>query len=148
MSSLNKVMLIGNIGQEPETKKLSNDDILVNISVATNSKVKDKETGQYENKVEWHRVVLFGQAAKFTAEYLKKGSKVYIEGSLKTNKWQDKNGQDRYTTQIVSYDIKSMGGDSKYTQDQADVAPRANSGSIDATSKSISQEFASDDVPF
>ncbi len=98
---INKVILIGNLGQDPETRYTSNGNTVTNLNLATSEIWKDKNTGKNKEKTEWHKVVLFGKLAEIAAEYLYKGSQVYIEGSLKTRKWQDKNGNDRYTTEIV-----------------------------------------------
>ncbi len=98
---INKVILIGNLGQNPEIRYTSNGNTVTNLNLATSEIWKDKNTGEKKEKIEWHKVVLFGKLAEIAAEYLSKGSQIYIEGSLKTRKWQDKNGYDRYTTEIV-----------------------------------------------
>lgn len=98
---INKVILIGYLGQDPETRYMSNGNIVTNISIATTESWKDKQTNELKEKTEWHRVVLFGKLAEIASEYLHKGSQVYVEGSLKTRKWQNKNGQDRYITEII-----------------------------------------------
>ncbi|CAL1329427.1 single-stranded DNA-binding protein [Candidatus Providencia siddallii] len=98
---INKVILIGNLGQNPEIRYTPNGIAVLNLSIATSDNWKDKQTGEKREKTEWHRVVIFGKIAEITNEYLKKGSQVYIEGSLQTRKWQDKNGQDRYITEII-----------------------------------------------
>lgn len=98
---VNKVILIGNLGQDPEVKYMPNGNAVTNVSVATTDSWKDKQTGQNQERTEWHRVVFFGRLAEIAGEYLRKGSKVYIEGALRTRKWQGQDGQDRYTTEIV-----------------------------------------------
>ncbi|HLT04313.1 MAG TPA: single-stranded DNA-binding protein [Pseudomonas sp.] len=98
---VNKVILIGNLGGDPETRYLPNGNAVTNITLATTDSWKDKQTGQLQERTEWHRVVLFGRVAEIAAEYLRKGSQCYIEGRLQTRKWQDQQGQDRYTTEIV-----------------------------------------------
>lgn len=98
---INKVILIGNLGQDPEVRALANGNSVANVSIATTESWKDKNTEQTKEKTEWHRVVFFGKLADIVGQYLKKGSKVYIEGRLQTRKWQDKSGQDRYTTEVV-----------------------------------------------
>lgn len=103
---INKVILIGYLGQEPEIRYMTNGGMVTHISIATSVSWKDKQTNEFKEKTEWHRVVLFGKLAEIASEYLHKGSQVYIEGSLQTRKWQDQNGQDRYTTEI----IVSVGG--------------------------------------
>ncbi len=98
---INKVILIGNLGQKPEIRYTTNGKTVVNLSIATSNTWKDKNTGENKKKTEWHKVVLFGKLAEIAAEYLNKGSQVYIEGSLQTRKWQDKKGYERYTTEII-----------------------------------------------
>ncbi|HTN29343.1 MAG TPA: single-stranded DNA-binding protein [Pseudomonas sp.] len=98
---VNKVILIGNVGGDPETRYLPNGNAVTNITLATSDSWKDKQTGQLQERTEWHRVVLFGKVAEIAGEYLRKGSQCYIEGRLQTRKWQDQQGQDRYTTEIV-----------------------------------------------
>ncbi|WP_392564433.1 single-stranded DNA-binding protein [Orbus wheelerorum] len=98
---INKVILVGNLGQDPEVRYLPNGGAVANISIATSETWKDKQTGEQKDKTEWHRVVIFGKLAEIAGEYLKKGSQVYIEGQLQTRKWQDQSGQDKYTTEVV-----------------------------------------------
>ncbi|ALD15471.1 single-stranded DNA-binding protein [Buchnera aphidicola (Aphis glycines)] len=98
---VNKVILIGHLGQDPEVRYMPNGNAVVNMTLATSENWKDKNTGENKEKTEWHRVVLFGKLAEIAGEYLRKGSQVYIEGSLQTRKWQDQNGFDRYTTEII-----------------------------------------------
>ncbi|QIQ21830.1 single-stranded DNA-binding protein [Zophobihabitans entericus] len=98
---INKVILVGNLGQDPEVRYLPNGGAVTNISIATSETWKDKQTGEQKDRTEWHRVVIFGKLAEIAGEYLKKGSQVYIEGSLQTRKWQDQSGQDRYSTEVV-----------------------------------------------
>ncbi|WAI11726.1 MAG: single-stranded DNA-binding protein [Buchnera aphidicola (Macrosiphum albifrons)] len=98
---VNKVILIGHLGQDPEVRYMPNGNAVVNMTLATSENWKDKNTGENKEKTEWHRIVLFGKLAEIAGEYLRKGSQVYIEGSLQTRKWQDQNGLERYTTEIV-----------------------------------------------
>ena len=98
---VNKVILVGNVGGDPETRYLPNGNAVTNITLATSDSWKDKQTGQLQERTEWHRVVFFGKVAEIAGEYLRKGSQVYVEGRLQTRKWQDQSGQDRYTTEIV-----------------------------------------------
>jgi len=105
---INKVILIGNIGGDPETRYLPSGGAVTNITVATSESWKDKQSGQAQERTEWHRVVFFNRLAEIAGEYLRKGSKVYIEGSLRTRKWQDKDGQDRYTTEIVANEMQML----------------------------------------
>ena len=101
MAGINKVILVGNLGTKPEIKYASNGNAISNLSVATSESWTDKSTGQKQDRTEWHRVSLFGKVAEIAGQYLDKGSKVYVEGKLQTRKWQDQNGQDRYTTEVV-----------------------------------------------
>ncbi|WP_444929579.1 single-stranded DNA-binding protein [Microbulbifer sp. SSSA002] len=108
---INKVILIGNLGNDPETKYMPSGGAVTNISLATSESWKDKQTGQQQERTEWHRVVFFNRLAEIAGEYLRKGAKVYVEGSLRTRKWQDKNsGQDRYTTEIVASEMQMLDG--------------------------------------
>ena len=109
MASVNKVILIGNLGKDPETRYLPSGDAVTNISVATTDTWKDK-SGEKQEHTEWHRVAFFGKTAEIAGEYLKKGSPVYIEGRIRTRKWQDKEGQDRYSTEIVADRMQLLGG--------------------------------------
>ena len=107
---LNKVMLIGNLGADPETRYTTGNSAITNIRLATAESWRDKESGDLQERTEWHRVVFFGRLAEIAAEYLRKGSQVYIEGRLQTRKWQDQNGQDRYSTEIVAGEMQMLGG--------------------------------------
>jgi single-strand DNA-binding protein len=108
MASVNKVIIIGNLGRDPETRYMPDGGAITNISVATTDKWKDK-SGEMQEKTEWHRVAFFGKLAEIAGEYLKKGSQVYVEGRLQTRKWQDKDGQDKYTTEIVANVMQMLG---------------------------------------
>lgn len=111
MSSLNKVLLIGNLGKDPESRFLPSGGAVCNFSIATTETWKDKQSGQKQEKTEWHNITMYGRLAEIAGEYLKKGSQVYIEGRLQTRKWQDKQtGADRYTTEIVADEMKMLGG--------------------------------------
>ncbi|TNC79560.1 MAG: single-stranded DNA-binding protein [Oleiphilus sp.] len=105
---INKVILIGNLGNDPDTRFTAQGSAVTNLSLATDESYKDKNTGQMVPKTEWHRIVLFNRLAEIAKEYLKKGSKVYIEGRLQTRKWQDQSGQERYTTEIVANDLQML----------------------------------------
>lgn len=135
---VNKVILVGNLGQDPETRFLPSGGSVTNISVATSESWKDKETGQPQERTEWHRIVFFNKLAEIAGEYLKKGSKVYVEGQLRTRKWQDQSGADRYTTEIVAKEMQMLDsrGSSQSSEDtaQPQYAPMG--------------EVAADDVPF
>lgn len=109
MASLNKVMLIGNLGADPEMRYLPSGDAVANIRIATTESWKDKASGEKKEETEWHRVSFFGKLAEIVGEYLKKGSPVYVEGRIKTRKWQDKDGQDRYSTEVVADRMQMLG---------------------------------------
>ena len=115
---INKVILVGNLGQDPETRYMPSGSPVTNVNVATTDQWKDKQTGQPQERTEWLRVVFFNKLAEIAGQYLKKGSKVYIEGSLRTRKWQGQDGQDRYTTEIVANEMQmldSRGGGGDYS---------------------------------
>ena len=105
---INKVILVGNCGQDPETRFSAAGAAITNVSIATSESWKDKQTGQQQERTEWHRVVFFNRLGEIAGEYLKKGSKIYVEGSLRTRKWQDKEGHDRYTTEIVGNEMQML----------------------------------------
>jgi single-strand DNA-binding protein len=107
---INKVILVGNLGQDPEVRYTANGAAVANITVATSEQWTDRQSGQKQERTEWHRVVLFGRLGEIAGEYLRKGSQVYLEGKLQTRKWQDQNGQDRYTTEIVANEMQMLGG--------------------------------------
>ena len=114
---VNKAIIVGTLGQDPDVKYTATGSPVVNISVATNESWKDKQTGEQVEKTEWHRIVMFGKLAEIAAQYLKKGSQAYFEGKIQTRKWQDKEGHDRYSTEIVANEMQMLGG-------------RASSGSV------------------
>lgn len=122
MASLNRVTLIGNLGADPETRVSPGGEAICNLRIATTESWKDKQTGEKKESTEWHRVGFYGKLAEIAGQYLKKGSQVYIEGSLRTRKWQDKTGQDRYTTEIRGDVMKMLGG--KPEGQQQSEAPR------------------------
>jgi len=107
---INKVILVGNLGQDPETRYMPSGAAVTNFTVATNESWKDKQTGETKERTEWHRVAMFNRLAEIAAEYLRKGSQVYIEGKLRTRKWQGQDGQDRYTTEIIADEMQMLGG--------------------------------------
>ena len=106
---VNKVILIGNLGQDPDTKYMPSGSAVTNLRIATTESFKDKETGEQQERTEWHSVAMFGRLAEIAGEYLRKGSQVYIEGRLRTRKWQDKQGQDRYSTEIIADQMQMLG---------------------------------------
>ena len=107
---INKVILIGNLGADPETRSMPSGMTVANIRIATSENWKDKQSGEQKERTEWHHVALFGRLGEIAGEYLRKGAQVYIEGSLRTRKWQDKEGRDRYTTEIIANDMQMIGG--------------------------------------
>ena len=139
MASVNKVILIGNLGADPEIRYMPNGDPVATFNIATTDTWKDKQTGEKKEATEWHRIVIFRKLAEIAGQYLKKGAPIYIEGALKTSKWQNKAGQDRYTTEIVAYTMQMLGGkregeqsaprsESAPAQNQQRSAPAQNGG--------------------
>jgi single-strand DNA-binding protein len=150
---INKVILIGNLGADPETRYMPSGGAVTNLRLATSENWKDKNTGEMQERTEWHRVVLFGKLAEIAAEYVRKGSKVYIEGRLQTRKWQDKEGRDNYTTEIVANDMQMLdsrgGGAPSGTSEGGGGygAPRGGGGSAPSQPGPDSGGW-DDDVPF
>jgi single-strand DNA-binding protein len=144
---VNKVILIGNLGQDPEMRSFASGDAVCNIRVATSETWKDKNTGEQQERTEWHTVVAFRRLAEIMGQYLKKGSKVYIEGKLRTRKWQDQQGNDRYTTEIVADEMQmldSRGGSADYN-----AAPRASAPSSKPAGQPAPVDNGfEDDIPF
>jgi single-strand DNA-binding protein len=150
MASVNKVILIGNLGRDPETRYLPDGGAVTNVSVATTDVWKDK-SGEKQERTEWHRVAFFGRLAEIAGEYLKKGSPVYIEGRLQTRKWQDKDGQDRYTTEIVANEMKmlgSRGGGSEAMAREAPAPAAEGAGVRPQAKKGGAFDQMDDDIPF
>ena len=151
MASVNKVILIGNLGADPETRYLPSGDAVTNIRIATTDTWKDK-SGEKQEHTEWHRIAFFGKTAEIAGEYLKKGSPVYVEGRIRTRKWQDKEGQERFTTEIVGDRMQLLGGrgggaDSVATREP--VAASAAAGSAKAPPrKGGAFDEMDDDIPF
>ena len=107
---INKVILVGNLGKDPETRYMPSGKAVTNFSIATSESWKDKQTGEQKEQTEWHNIVMYDRLAEIAAEYLRKGSQVYVEGRLRTRKWQDKEGRDRYTTEIIANEMQMLGG--------------------------------------
>lgn len=153
---VNKVIIIGNLGNDPEARHMPSGNAVTNITVATSESWKDKQTGQPQERTEWHRVSFFNRLAEIAGEYLRKGSKVYIEGSLRTRKWQDQSGQDRYTTEIVASELQMLDGKQDGQQPQPRPAPqqqRQAERQQPAHTQGQQQEgwddgFDSDSIPF
>jgi single-strand DNA-binding protein len=151
---INKVILIGNLGADPETRAMPSGTQVANLRVATSESWRDKQSGEQQERTEWHRVALFGRLAEIAGEYLRKGSQVYIEGSLRTRKWQDKQGNERYSTEIVGNELQMLGGrggggapvgaEGGSSRGSSGPAP---SYAEESGGKGASEEF-DDDIPF
>ncbi|MBV32428.1 MAG: single-stranded DNA-binding protein [Porticoccaceae bacterium] len=157
---INKVIIVGNCGQDPETRYMPSGGAVTNLSLATSESWKDKNTGQQQERTEWHRVVFFNRLAEIAGEYLKRGSKVYVEGSLRTRKWQDKDsGQDRYTTEIVANEMQMLDSKGSSAGDFSSSQPNPSSSFSSEKSQSLQNQNPSsdnssgfsdfdDDIPF
>jgi single-strand DNA-binding protein len=150
MASVNKVILIGNLGADPEVRYLPSGDAVTNIRIATTNRWKDKASGDFKEETEWHRISFFGRLAEIAGEYLKKGNPVYVEGRLRTRKWQDKEGQDRYTTEIVAEAMQLLGA--RGGAGEPSTAPRDNetASAKPAAKKATAGGLGEmdDDIPF
>ena len=153
---VNKVILVGNLGRDPEVRYSPNGQAVANVTLATSESWKDKTSGEKQERTEWHRVVFFGRLAEIAGEYLKKGAQIYIEGRLQTRKWQDKDGHDRYTTEIVANDMQMLGSrggagvpSDNFNQDQPPAAENGAPAAKKAGSKNtaVAGDF-DDDIPF
>lgn len=142
-TGVNRVTLVGYLGQDPETRYLQNGDAVTNINVATSEKWTDKGTGEVKEKTEWHRIVMWRRLAEVAAEYLRKGSLVYIEGKLQTRKWQDKDDNDRWTTEIVANQMQMLGGKGNGGSKSEPREPPSSTPSQKATTDDFD-----DDIPF
>ena len=147
---VNKAIIVGNLGRDPEIRYAASGAAIANVSIATTDSWKDKQTGENTDKTEWHRVVFFGRLAEIVGEYLKKGSQVYVEGRLQTRKWQDQNGQDRYSTEIVANEMQMLGGRGPggATADNFDQTPRAAKGGDSTAAADVPTTDFDDDIPF
>jgi single-strand DNA-binding protein len=146
---INKVILIGNLGKDPETRYMPSGGAVTNVTLATSETWKDKNSGEQQERTEWHRVVFFNRLGEIAGEYLKKGSKIYVEGSLRTRKWQGQDGQDRYTTEIVASEMQML--DSKGGSAAYDAPPPSQGASrAQASSQPVSmpENDFDDDIPF
>jgi len=148
---INKAIIVGNLGRDPEVRYTANGNAIANITVATAESWKDKQSGERQEKTEWHRVVFFGRLAEIAGEYLKKGSQVYIEGRLQTRKWEDKSGQERYTTEIVASEMQMLGsrggGASEASDDDYSSEARSAAGSSGGGTSGGDPDL-DDDIPF
>ena len=156
MASVNKVIIVGNLGRDPETRYAPNGDAICNITVATTDSWKDKQTGEKKEQTEWHRVSFYGRLAEIAGQYLRKGSAVYVEGSLRTRKWQDKEGQERYTTEIRADQMQMLGsrggmgmGDAADMEAPPPASRQGASARSSAPARSGSKfDDLEDDIPF
>lgn len=157
MAGINKVIIVGNLGADPEVRTMPNGEAVANISVATSESWIDKNTSEKRELTEWHRIVFYRRQAEIVGEYLRKGSKVYVEGRLRTRKWQDQNGQDRYTTEIQGDVLQMLDsrtdrgqGSNQYAQPTQPVhqAPRNTPQSTQAPQSDINDMPLDDDIPF
>ena len=157
MASVNKVIIVGNLGADPETRYTPGGDAITNIRVATTDKWKDKASGEMKEATEWHRIAFFGRLAEVAGEYLKKGSQVYVEGQLRTRKWQDKEGQDRYSTEIRADRMQMLGSRSGSGEPRGEMRddgppmegkPAAPKGAAAAKKPAGKFDDLEDDMPF
>ena len=153
MASVNKVILIGNLGADPETRHLPSGDAVCNIRIATADRVRDKATGEYKENTEWHRIVFFGKLAEIAGQYLKKGGQVYVEGRIRTSKWQDKEGNERYTTEIVANEMRMLGSRESMNPPpggnmSSGNGPRASEGGLAQASSTAVPDYGTDSIPF
>ena len=154
MASVNKVIIIGNLGADPETRYLPSGEAVTNIRVATTDRWKDKQSGELKEATEWHRIAFFGRLATVAGEYLRKGSQVYVEGSLRTRKWQDKDGQDRYSTEIRGDVMQMLGRREGGGEPRAESAPASKAAGAQTTASAAAKKPAGkfddleDDIPF
>ena len=150
MASVNKAIIVGNLGKDPEVRYTASGEAMCNITVATSENWKDKATGEKKEATEWHRISTFGRLAEICGEYLKKGSQVYIEGKLRTRKWQDKEGQDRYTTEIIADAMQMLGSRSGMGGGEPRAEMREPSAGESRPAKKPAGQFQDmdDDIPF
>lgn len=147
---INKVILIGNLGADPETRHTAGGNAVTNLSVATSESWRDRASGEMRENTEWHRVVLFGKLGEIAGEYLRKGSKVYLEGRLQTRKWQDRDGNDRWTTEIIANEMQMLDGrgGSSDSMESSDSDYRRQSGDSRGQGSGPGPEGLEDDIPF
>ena len=148
MAGINKVIIVGNLGNDPEIRTMPNGEMIANISVATSESWTDKNTGEKKTQTEWHRIVLYRRLAEIAGQYLKTGSQVYIEGRLKTRKWQDSNGQDRYVTEIQGDVLQMLGCRQNEQSQQNKAQSQAKPKKPDPLSAVAEQDGFNDDIPF
>ena len=145
---INKVILVGNLGNDPDIRYTAGGAAVANISLATTDSWRDKESGEQQDRTEWHRIVFFGRLAEIVGEYLRKGSQDYVEGRLQTRKWQDKSGNDRYTTEIVANEMQMLGGRGGGGMQQSNEPASAPMAENPASAAPSDNDFVDDDIPF
>ena len=147
MNGINKVIIVGTVGRDPEVKYMPGGSAVVNLSVATSEKWKDKTTGEAKERTEWHRCTFYGRLAEIVGEYIRKGSKLYVEGKLQTRKWQ-KDGQDHYTTEVICFQMQMLGGKSAEQQEQGETDPAATGAAGKGAAPVDDSAPFDDDIPF
>ena len=148
MAGVNKVIVVGRLGSDPDTRYMPSGSAVTNVSVATSESWKDKETGEKQEKTEWHRVVFFNRLAEIASEYLKKGSQIYVEGRLQTRKWEDKEGNEKWTTEIVANQMQMLGERMSSGSSSNDRAPAQNTNKNDPGNGGFDDGGFDDDIPF
>jgi single-strand DNA-binding protein len=156
--TLNKVILIGRVGADPEVRYMPSGNAVANVRLATNESYKDKTSGQMQEATEWHRIVMYGKLAEIVGQYVQKGKLLYVEGRIRTNKWQDQSGQDRYTTEIIANEMQLLGsnggrdeGGDSFNQDSAPPpasSTKGRSAKAESTPPADLDKFEDDDIPF
>jgi single-strand DNA-binding protein len=151
MASVNKVIIVGNVGRDPETRRLPSGDAVTNISIATTDRYRDKQSSEMRENTEWHRVAFFGKVAEVAEKYLKKGSQVYVEGRLRTRKWTDASGVEKYSTEIVAETMQMLGGKASGSSESGmsgQDSPSSSAPRAPASSSSPNISDIDDDIPF
>lgn len=151
---VNKVILVGRLGKDPEVRYMPSGQAVANVTIATSESWKDKQSGEPQERTEWHNVVFYGKLGEIAGEYLRKGAQVYVEGGLRTRKWQDKNGQDRWTTEIIVSDMQMLGGrggnggNAASQEDAGQYAPTSKPAAAAAAPAGQGFDDFDDDIPF
>ena len=147
MASVNKVIIVGNVGRDPETRYMPSGDAVTNISVATSDRYKDKQTGEMKENTEWHRIAFFGKLAEIAGQYLKKGSQVYVEGRLRTRKWTDQSGQEKYSTEIIADSMQMLGARMAGSGEESSGG-RSKPAESSSSPRASALDAMDDDIPF
>lgn len=148
--TLNKVILIGRVGADPEVRYMPSGNAVANVRLATNEVYKDKATGQNQEQTEWHRVVMYGKLAEIVGQYVQKGRLIYVEGRIRTNKWQDQSGQDRYTTEIIANEMQLLGGSGREEGALAfnNTTEQSQPNKTSQAEPALDSKFEDDEIPF